>query len=251
MSDALPPQHTFTPVTWHYERSDADGSEAEQVYVHRAAPDQLAVYKMRERCTGAALVTAEVDPRTGEAHRLVAGRLLPRGKSRPVGDIVFDANKANITMTLTMDGRSTTMTAPVTTRPWHLYDYDLASLTIAAAARRDRKADFSFGLALVWPETPDTMLQWLGRADARYVRDERRGGRVLHRFQVDGPAFGKAGGGPLWLDARDGTIVEAAWGRPNHAGYDAFRLKLRGTQTGAGSWRKLLERHYEGCPVAD
>ena len=243
----LPPP--FQATTWHYERSNADGSEAEQVYVHRAAPDRLAVYKMRERCTGAALVTAEIDPATGEATKLIAGRLTPAAQQRPIGEIAFDPKAATLAMTLTMDGRTVTQTAPVGARPWHLYDYDLATLTIATQARRNPRAGFSFGLALVWPETPDKMLQWLGRADAKFVRTEQHEGRKTLRFQITGPAFAGTGGGPLWLDAKDGSIVEAAWRRPNHPGYTDFRLRLKGRSEGPVAWTRLLERHYEGCPA--
>lgn len=244
MAADLPP-----PITWHYERSNADGSEAEQVYVHRPSPDRLAVYKMRGRCTGAALVTAEIDPATGEATTLVAGRLAPGGTQRTIGRIAFDPQTATIAMTLTMDGRTVTQQAQVGTRPWHLYDYDLATLAVATLARRNPRAGFAFGLALVWPETPERMLQWLGRADARFVRAERHAGRRTLRFEVSGPAFAGTGGGPLWLDARDGTLVEAAWRRPNHPGYRDFRLRLKGRTQGAAAWSRLLERHYEGCPA--
>lgn len=204
---------------------------------------------MRERCTGAALVTAEIDPTTGEATKLVAGRLAPGAQQRPIGEITFDPKAATLAMTLTMDGRTVTQTAPVGTRPWHLYDYDLATLTIATQARRDPRSNFSFGLALVWPETPNKMLQWLGRADAKFVRAERHASRRTLRFQVSGPAFAGNIGGPLWLDARDGTIVEAAWQRPNHPGYANFRLRLKNRTNGAAEWTRLLERHYEDCPT--
>lgn len=237
------------PITWHYERSNADGSEAEQVYVHRAAPGRISVYKMRERCSGAALVTADIDPKTGEATRLIAGRLTPGATSRPIGEISFDPAAAQLAMTLTVDGRTTRMTAPVTTRPWHLYDYDLATLAMATRKRPGSRTPFGFGLALVWPDTPAQMLQWLGPARATFVRTERHAGRRTFRFRVAGVAFGPAGGGPLWLDARDGTLVEARFGRPNHPGYRDFRLRLIDRFDGGPAWTRLLERHFAGCPT--
>lgn len=242
----LPPA-TWPAATWHYERSNADGSEAEQVYIHSRAPDRLAVYKMRERCTGAALVTATIDPATGEASQLTAGRLAPGATSRPIGEIRFDPASALLTMTLTIDGRTTNLDATVATRPWHLYDYDLATLAMATRQRPGSRAPFRFGLALVWPDDPTRMLQWLGAADARFVRAERHAGRRTLRFSISGPAFGTGGGGPLWLDARDGTLLEAWFGRPNHPGYRDFRLRLRGRFDGEPAWTRLLEKHFEGC----
>ena len=133
-------------------------------------------------------------------------------------------------------------------QPWHLYDYDLASLTITAQYRPDRRADFSFGLPLVLVGAdPGRFLSYLGRADARFVRLERHGSRRAFRFEVGGPAFGSRGG-PLWFDARDGHILEARWGVPNHSEYRDFRLRLTGvTDGGPAAWRRLLTAHFAGC----
>lgn len=46
---------------YSYVRSNRDGSEAEQIHVFRASRTRIEVTKMRERCTNAAFVTAELD----------------------------------------------------------------------------------------------------------------------------------------------------------------------------------------------
>jgi hypothetical protein len=94
-------------------------------------------------------------------------------------------------------------------------------------------------------------LPWLGEAQAKFVKAERHLDRDTLRFEAAGPAFGTAGGGPLWVDAQAGHIVDVQWGRPNHDNYKNFRLRLVGEELmGAQAWKGLLERHYEGCPVS-
>ena len=233
--------------TFHYERTNRDGTEPEQIYMHRAAADRVVVYKMVERCTRSALVTATVDPQTGEASRLVAARLMPGATSEAYAEMMFDPATRRIDAIVHAANPPLKLALSVPQRPWHLYDYDLGSLSVTLQAKPGSRADFGFGMALVWPgATPP--LTWMGEAKARFVRAEPHLGRDTLRFEVSGSAFGE-GGGPLWVDATDGHIVDVQWGRPNHDNYTDFRLKLIAEEPpGEPAWTALLKRHYEGCP---
>jgi hypothetical protein len=237
--------------TFHYERSNIAGGEEEQIYVHRAAPDRIEVYKMRERCTGAAFVTAQIDPVTGEASKLIAGRLAPGATSRTIGVMEHDAATKRITIRLDLGDRKLDLGIAAPDRPWHLYDYDLATLGAALVARGPDRSPFAFAMAMTWTDLskPDEFLRWLGRAEAKFAAAETHLGRDTLRFDVTGPAFGSQGGGPIWIDAKDGRIVDVQWGRPNHDGYVDFRLALKAElPRGDAAWRALLTRHFEGCP---
>lgn len=251
---ATVPEPRADPVgmTYSYVRSDIAGGEEEQVHVRRATADTLIVYKMRERCTRAALVTATIDPVSGEASRLVAAQLLPDARSEDYAELRFDPATRRIEASVTMDGATLRDGVGVSDRPWHLYDYDLATLGVMTAAMTGRPRDFSFGLALVWPRSePSRFLQWLGRADARFVRAERHDERDAWRFDVKGPAFGTAGGGPMWIDRTTRIPIDVQWGRPNHPGYRDFRLRLRDMRRESDSkWEDRLRAHFAGCPRA-
>lgn len=239
-----------TPIgrTYHYERSNRDGSEPEQIYIHRAAADRVQVYKMVERCTRSALVSATVDPHTGEASYLGAARLLPDAKSETYAEMRFDAATGRIDAVVHAANPPLKLALMVPQRPWHLYDYDLGSLSVKLQADPGSHEDFSFGMALVWPAA-NPPLTWMGEAKARFVATEQHLGRETLRFEVTGSAFGAEGGGPLWVDATLGFIVDVQWGRPNHDNYKDFRLKLVGEEpVGAAAWTALLKRHFEGCP---
>ena len=243
-----PPDHVGR--VYSYVRSNMDGSEAERVYVYRASRTRIEVAKMRGRCTNAAFVTAELDLARGQATRLVAGRLRPNAGHEEFGLLTYDENARRVDAVVTLPRGELRDSVAVPDQPWHLYDYDLASLTITAQYRPDRRADFSFGLPLVLVGADmSDFLTYLGRADARFVRTERHGAWRAHRFEVGGPAFGTRGG-PLWFDAVGGHIIEARWGIPNHAEYRDFRLRLTGVSDGgARAWRRLLTRHFETCPA--
>lgn len=236
---------------YSYVRSNRDGTEAERIHVYRAARDRIEVTKMRDRCTNAAFVTADLDLNRGEATRLVAGRLRPGARHEAFGALTYDAAAGRIHAEVTTPDGTLADSVAVPDRPWHLYDYDLASLTITAQYRPDRRANFSFGLPLVLVGTdPARFLSYLGRADLRYVRTERHSGRRAYRFEAGGPAFGTRGG-PIWFDAAGGHILEASWGLPNHAEYRDFRLRLtQVSDGGAAAWRSLLTAHFADCPAS-
>lgn len=232
-----------------YVRSGQDGAEAETVHVFRQSRTGIGVAKMRGRCTNAAWVTADLDLERGYATRLGGGRLRPDAGREEFAVLTYDAAARRL------DGRVETPNGPILLRlnvadtPWHIYDFDLASLTITAQYRPNRRANFSFGMPLLWPDDGANPLRYLGRAELRFVRAERHHGRRAYRFEAGGPAFGNRGG-PIWFDAVDGHILEASWGIPNHSEYRDFRLRLmRVSDGGEAEWRRLLSAHFENCPA--
>lgn len=242
-----PPEERIGRI-YSYVRSNRDGSEAERIHVYRAARTHIEVAKMRGRCTNAALVTADLDLARGQASRITGGRLRPDAGREEFAFLTYDPAARRIEARIELPDGRLAGSLSIPDEPWHLFDFDLASLTVAAQSRPDRRADFSFGLALIWPPAgPNSWMRYLGRADARFVREERRLGRRALRFEVGGPAFG-GNGGPLWFDAVDGHILAAEWAVPNHEEYRDFALRLAAIDDGgAEAWRELLSAHFRGC----
>lgn len=229
----------------HYVRSNRDGSMREAVSVWRREPDRVEVFKRISPCTDAALVTAELDPATGQAQRLVGGRLGRDGAQEPFAWLEHDA--ANDRLLVRLGASDAAPSETLTLQgdlPWRLYDFDFADWNgLAEGPPPERLA---FELILAWPEG-DTLLTNLGAAEAVYIADEARLNRPARRYSVAGPGFS---GGDLWLDAETGQVLEVAWGQPNHPGYDDFRLVLTGRGQGEAAWRTLLAAHWADCPAA-
>ena len=237
---------------YSYVRSDRDGSEAETVRVYRAGRTRIEVSKMRGRCTNAAYVTAELDLAGGYATRLGGGRLLPNAGREEFAVLVYDARARRLSGRIDTPDGALTLALQVPDEPWHIYDFDLASLTITNQYRPDLRRDFSFGMPLIWPDSgPENLLRYMGRADLRFVREETLEGRRALRFEAGGPAFGERGG-PIWFDAEDGHILAASWGVPNHSEHRDFALRLTAVSDGGPEeWRRLLTEHFENCPARE
>lgn len=234
-----------------YTRSNIDGSEPEAIHVFRQSATRVLVNKRVEPCTTAALVSADLDLAAGEAARLTAGKLNRAGGQDAFGEIVLDAAARRLDLSIHLPGGDVRADVAVPDQPWMLYDFDLADLTNLLPARADYRADFSFGMALVWPEgDPSKALTYPGRMDARFVGEELWRGRPALRFEVGGPAFESGVGGPLWLDKAGGYILEARWSRPNHPGYKDYHLVLdRSRDGGEAEWTALMLAHWKDCPA--
>lgn len=249
---AVPDPGAADPVgrIQHYTRSNSDGSETEHISIYRASTTSVAVYKMRERCTNAALVTAELDPAGGRVVSLVGGRLTRDGTQQAFAWLAHDADARSLTVSLEGPGGAALETVTLSgAGPWRLYDFDFADWNALAgppAPGRDVVVD----MALIWPEPSEDgrVMRALGPAVARWIGAETHNGGATQRYRLEGPAFPDDAGGDLWLDAEDGTLVEARFGRPNHPGYADFRLVRTGEAHGAAAWTALLADHWTGCP---
>ena len=254
-SSALP-SVTYHPVgtTLAYIRSNQDGSLPERIYVHIPNADELHVAKMVDACKDAAFVTARIgaradDPVTTELLGLVGGQLQRDATQAP--QAWLDLNEAPRTLAVRLgEAKADPVTFDAPSAPWRMYDFDLAEFALFGP-RATR--DFSFGLALAWPEDNAPLLRILGEAKAKFLYSSDGGAK--NHFRISGPAFAdaRAGdrGGEIITDATFGHIIEARFGLPNHPGYSNFMLRLVKVTPGAEGemeWRNALTRHWQGCP---
>lgn len=228
---------------YHYVRSNQDGSLPEQIYQYRASETHLEVGKMVARCTNAAFVTAELDLARGQPRELVGGRIGRDLNQEPFAWLTYDAASRELHARIPEAGLDTRIA--VEGEPWIIYDFDLSELNARFAGRAPARADFRFTVALIWPEEgAASPFRNLGWASARFAAAERRLDRDALRFEVSGGLNGQ-----LWLDAREGHVLEARFAEPNHMEYENFRLVLQSVEpNGAASWREARAAHWRDCP---
>jgi hypothetical protein len=234
------------PAIAEYRRANPDESEAERILVYRTTPSQVEVAKLRARCTSAAWVTASVDRSRRTTEWLEAGRLLQNARRAVVGRLERRRNPERLVVSLQTGAGRREESLPIPASAWHLYDFDLASLTAVTEGRPAPRIAISFALPLAWNGEPP-LLRDLGQVTLRPVRVERFLGRSAMRYQAVGTSASFRGG-PLWLDRRDGRLLGVRWGTPNHAEYFAFHLSLVKLHPGGASrWRTMLSDHWRGC----
>lgn len=230
---------------YHYLRSNRDGSLPEHIHVFHKAKNKVEVYKMVQKCTGAALVTADLDYEIWSATRLVGGRLGRDADQIAFATLTLDQSAPRIDAVVSLPDRTLTQSLDLKSLPWRLYDFDFSEFTVFSQHLKNYRRDFSVEMAVVVAD-PDAeeFLKPMGEAKAiAQGRDKTRG---VYRFALAGDAF--SAGGTLLLDAEDGHVVEVESAVPNHAEYEDFKLTLLDVNDGGESgWRALLLSHFEGC----
>ena len=239
---------------YYYERSNVDGSLDERITIFRRSTTALEVYKENGLCGNAALVTADLDPSTLSASRITGGSLRPNAEHVEFAFLTTDPGTDTVDLLVRLPEMEIRDQATIRSSQWHLFDFDLASLTVATPHIDSRRDGFDFGLMLLWADpNGDDPLFWLGEVEARYVAPEERLGVRSERYELGGSAFEGANStgpsGTLWLDAAEGHVIDAIMPVPNHPGYTDFRLRLlRISDGGEAEWRALLTAHFADCP---
>jgi hypothetical protein len=157
----------------YYERTNSDGTEDERVTVFRRDASTIEVYKARGLCKGAGFVSAEMDWTSFSAGRLVGGRLQPGGTHRDIAFLDWNKAENRLDIRVALHDMEIREEAPVGSMPWHLYDFDFASLTVATPRLADPARGFSFDMAMAWndPSAGDPMT-WMGDVRADYAGEE-------------------------------------------------------------------------------
>lgn len=251
-AEPAPPPYDPTGTTLAYIRSNQDGSEPEFIYMHAVSPTEVHVAKMVAPCTSAAYVTGVFDPATREANLLVGGRLNREGGQSPQVWLNFLPETRGMEVRFGDPASEPVEEHDAPIAPWRMYDFDLSEFILFGPREPE---DFTFGLALVWPDGTSPALRILGGANAKFLYSSNNGAR--NHFRVSGPAFFDPAigdrGGELITDATTGHVIEARFGRPNHTTYANFMLKLTAATPppeGETVWREALAAHWRGCPAA-
>lgn len=245
-----PAAPTVGDTVLHYVRSNQDGSEPEHVVQFRPTRTGIAVYKWVSKCTTAAYVTAEMDDDVLQGSSYVAGKVARDGSQARFGTLTFDPAEPALIVDITPPGGPRIQSRKALLgKPYILYDFDLADLNAFLQEHRGLR-HFSFLLPVIWPGDPSLFRDY-GMLRASHLRDERRGGRTVRHYLL-GVEGRKGANGNLWVDAKQGFIVEAELGLPNHEEYRDFRLKLERVEHGGKPvWDALTASQYAGCPTGN
>jgi len=237
-----------TSPIYHYVRSNMDGSKPEHVVQYRPSRTQISVYKWVEKCTMAAYVTAEMDEGMRDARLFTAGKVAKDGSQAAFGTLTLDPAANALDVAVDLPNEKIRERHQLKSRPFLLYDFDFADLNSFLQETRPR-ADFAFDLPVIWPTEGTSVFRDYGSLRGTFAGEEKHLGRKAVRYdlKVEGATPST---GALWVDAKQGYIIEAQLGLPNHLEYKDFRLTLEKVENGSQTaWDALTKGHYANCPA--
>jgi len=225
--------------TYHYVRSNIDGSVPEHV-VFRPKGDTIEIFKFVKAGAASALVSCTMAPGWQSPIRLRSEQL-EGVRRRLIATLSYDGRNGFATVLVAPTGQPAEPVL-VPTPSWHIFNMDLASLAATLAKRRSA---FSFHFIEPNMVSPSPLMIDLGSFNVRPVRIVSRRGTPCREWELTGSALGKKAG-RVWM-AASGYLVEAEIPLPNHPGYRDFRMVLveRRPMTLA-QWRRFISQTVSG-----
>jgi hypothetical protein len=133
---------------YYYERTNTDGSMDERVTVFRRDATRIEVYKEKGLCHRAALVTAELDLDTLSAPVITGGALQPDAQHIEFAFLEQNPETGMVDMLVQLPNMEIRNDVEIETANWTLFDFDLASFTVATPHLDNPEDGFGFGMAL-------------------------------------------------------------------------------------------------------
>lgn len=213
------PRRVPVGTVFHYVKTNIDGSHPEQIALYVAGPDRIEAFKYHPGGSRAALVSAQMDWELMSAVRLESHAVW-RDSTSLMATLVYDRTARAVDVMLM--GR--TERVAIATVPFHVYNFDLASLNVAFPHLRNPEGGFTVGLAdPTFKDNP--LVFYRGEVDVRFDGEERRGGAACRVYRIDGPGL-EGKGGTLWVRKGDGFIQDLEIALPDNPEWASFKLRL-------------------------
>jgi hypothetical protein len=239
------PERQAVGTALHYVMTNLDGTRPEYISAYLASSSRLEVCKFHPGPNRQGFVTAEMDWTTFSPRAMESWQVYPDGRSTLVARLEHQRDEKVLKVDLVPAGVEGAE-IPVPVLPFHVYAFDLLSLSVAMPHLRNPTRPFAVGI--VDPDTTGEgpVLQYKGNVTVSYVADEQRDGRDVRKYTVDGPGV-DGRGGHLWVDARHGHIVEIRMARPANPDWQSFMFRLLRTETlDPDGWQSFMSAQFAG-----
>jgi hypothetical protein len=236
------PERIRAGTVFHYLKTNIDGSQPENVSLYIAAADRIEAFKFHEKGTRAGLVVAEMDWPRFCARRLESWQVSSGTDKKLFATLEADPAAGRVSVSI-----PTMKPAPerieIGRFPFHIYNFDLASLNVSFAHLADPEKPFTVGVADPTFSSDGPLLAYKGDLNVVYERDETRNGVKCRRYAASGPGIG--GRGTIWVNKRRFNIEDMEFDVPDNPEWKTFKLRLvRTEKMSAAGWKDFIAAHF-------
>ena len=228
-------------TVYHYVKTNVDGTQPEQISLYIAGRDRIESYKFHPKGSRAGLVTAEMDWQKFVARTLESRQVFASGERRLFATLTLAADGRYITDSIPA-AKPEPETVKVESMPFHLYNFDLASLNVTLPHLTDPKKTFTVGI--VDPTfKPEPLAAYKGEMTVSYEKEEQRNGVLTRRYSASGSGIG--GKGNIWVNKKLGHIEDMEFDVANNPDWKTFKLKLTKTENmTSDEWQKFIAAQF-------
>lgn len=233
------PERITIGTVYHYVKTNLDGTHPEYVSTYVAARDRIESYKFHPGTARAGLVVAWMDWETFSARRLESWQVFAGGERKLFATLSFLRAEMAAEVSIPATGRPPERTA-VGRLPFHVYNFDLASLNFAFRHLVNPKGRFVVGVADPTFRGTGPLFAYRGEAAVTYAGEEVRGGAACRKYRIDGAGLENRGG-HIWVDRRGGFFRDVEIELPDNPDWHSFKFRLTAVeQMTRAAWERFM-----------
>ena len=170
----------------------------------------------------AAYVMAHMDWETFSVDQIESWVLTSDGKRRPQASL--SSSYEDKTFTISWQNRNDIVR--VRHYPVHVYNFDLISLNYMLRHWNHPEGEITIGILQPnFDPDPDTMMNYEGTVDIRYLGDEARNAQPCRKYNIGGEGL-KSHSGLMWVNREHGYIEDIEIPIADNPDWDNFKFKF-------------------------
>lgn len=230
-------------LVYHYIKTNIDGTKPEHVSIRVVSKERIESFKFHPKESPAALVSADMDWNMFSARKLESWQLTDDGKKTLVATMDYKDEEKSVDVSLIPSGKPSEKTA-IKRMPFHIYNFDFASLNFAFRHLIDPKKKFTIGITDPTFRQEGPIFEYRGEAEISYIGDERRNGIECRKYRIDGNGLSNRGGF-IWASKEGGHFQDMEIDLPDNPAWKTFKFRLVGTEKmTVAEWEKFIKSQF-------
>jgi hypothetical protein len=236
------PNKITVGTTYHYLKTNIDGTHPEYVSQFVAAKDRLEVFKFHPQGERAGLVVAVMDWGIFSAKRLESWQVFADGRklfatlnyleSERLVEVAIPAMRKTAEKTL------------IRSLPFHIYNFDFGSLNFAFRHLVNPEGSFVIGVADPTFKNQGPLFTYRGEVTVDYAGEETRAVIRCRKYRINGEGLENRGG-YIWVNKDQGHIEDMEIDLPDNPEWKTFKFKLlRTEQMTRKDWEAFMKKQF-------
>lgn len=237
------PAKVSVGTVYHYLKTNIDGSHPERVSIYVAAKDRIESFKYHPKEEPAALVVAVMDWSLFSAKRLESWQVFRSGEKKLFATLDYLPAQKTVKVSIPATGRPDEKTS-IGRLPFHIYNFDLASLNFAFPHLIDPRGSFTIGIADPTFKDEGPLFHYKGEAQISFEGEEMRGGAMCRKYRIDGRGL-ESRGGAIWVDKKGGYFRDVEIDLPDNPAWRNFKFKLESVERmNPKAWQAFMRAQF-------
>lgn len=237
------PRKIVTGVVYHYLKTNIDGTNPEHISIRIAAKDRIESFKFHPKGARAGLVIATMDWSIFSVKTLESWQVYKDKEKVLAATLVYLPDTKEVAVTLPFMNRSTEKVS-IPFVPFHVYNFDFASLSFAFPHLVNPTKTFRIGVSDPTFSDAGPAFRYRGEVDVTFIGNTVRGGVPCRKYRIDGPGLENKGGF-IWINRRTRYFEDVEIQLADNPNWQTFKFKLKKMERmNDAEWQSFMKAQF-------